>query len=212
MSEKRLFFPADSFQLEGLLALPEESRSARVAVICHPHPLYGGDMHNNVVMAVAREMIGRGIAALRFNYRGVGASQGSYGQGVGEMADVRGAIDFLAQTEFGSQGEIYLVGYSFGALVGTRVAMKDERIRGWVGIAPPIDHYDLSFLKEDRKPKLLVCGDNDVYCSVSSLERLFADLQEPKAMAVIPRADHFFVGREAAVAQRVGEFLGEKED
>ncbi|MBI1987322.1 MAG: alpha/beta hydrolase [Nitrospinae bacterium] len=207
MSEQRLSFPAGPLQLEGRLALPEEPNTAKAAVICHPHPQYGGDMHNHVVTAVAQELVRRGIAALRFNFRGVGTSQGSYGQGIEEPEDVRSAIEFLAQTEFGSQGEIYLVGYSFGALVGLRVAVEEERIRGWAGIAPPVDYYDLSFLKGDPKPKLLICGDHDAFCQVSSLERLFAGLKEPKSMAVIPGADHFFVGREAAVAQRVGEFL-----
>lgn len=207
MSDQRVFIPVGPLQLEGLLALPGETRTAKAAVICHPHPQYGGDMHNNVVVAVARELVGRGIAALRFNFRGVGASQGSYGQGIGEQEDVRGAIDFLTQTELGFPGEIYLVGYSFGALVGLRVAVEEGRIRGWAGIAPPVDHYDLSFLKGDPKPKLLICGDHDAFCRVSSLEALFSDLKEPKSMAVIPGIDHFFLGREAAVAQRVGEFL-----
>lgn len=205
IEERRVFFPAGPYILEASLAQLEGVAPRKAVVICHPHPQYGGDMNNNVVGAVARELAGCGMRVLRFNFRGVGGSQGSYGEGVGELEDVRGAIDFLVQA--GDSEELYLVGYSFGALVGLRVATADKRLQGWVGIAPPVGIYDLSFLEGCPRPKLLVAGDRDPFCPVPALENLFAQLSEPKTLALIPGADHFLVGDEDRLALEVKSFL-----
>ena len=199
-------FPSGPLTLEGRMIRPTGASLRSAAIICHPHPQYGGDMHNNVVVAVARELAGYGLGVLRFNFRGVGTSQGSYEEGEGELEDVRGAIDF--QTQAGDLEELYLVGYSFGTLVGLQVAVTDERIRKWAGIAPPVGFYDLSFLEGCSRPKLLVAGDNDPFCPPDSLEKLFTRLSDPKSLSIIPEADHFFFGNtEDRVAQEVKAFL-----
>ena len=204
-SEETVHFRTGGLQIEGRVAVPPTAKVA--AVICHPHPQYGGDMNNNVVLAVATSLQRAGVATLRFNFRGVGASEGSYAGGRGEADDARGAVKFLG----GCVGvtTVALAGYSFGALVALRAGHDHAHVSHLAAIAPPVSMFDVGFLSGCAKPKLFVLGDRDQYCPLATLERCVADLVEPKSLHRMSGADHFFGGREAQVAELVTAFLTE---
>jgi alpha/beta superfamily hydrolase len=199
---------ASPIQLEGILHLPagQEGKESG-AVICHPHSLYGGSMGVPLVVAIAEELAQRGVVALRFNFRGVGHSQGTYADGKGEIADVAGALDFLESLERVESGRLYLVGYSFGAGVGLRHAENDPRIAAVAVVAPYVENPSESLLRSYTKPKLFLAGEGDTVCPIEWLRAFVAPLPEPKELRVLPGTDHFFWGREREVAGIVGEFI-----
>jgi alpha/beta superfamily hydrolase len=161
-------------------------------------------MHNSVVRALQRSLTGVGFSTLRFNFRGVGGSEGSDADGVGEEEDVRCAVRFATDEV---DCPIFLVGYSFGAAVGTKAVVADERVDALVCISPPVEMYDFSFLKDYERPKLMVAGDRDFVCPVKPLEALFDSLPQQKAIHIIPGADHFWGGMEGRVADCALDFL-----
>jgi alpha/beta superfamily hydrolase len=199
---------ANPIQLEGILHLPggKEGKGPG-AVLCHPHSLYGGSMEVPLVAAIARELAQRGVAALRFNFRGVGRSQGTYAGGEGEMADVAGALGLLESQERVEGERLYLVGYSFGAGVGLRHAENDPRIAAVAVVAPYVENPSESLLKSYSKPKLFVVGEGDTVCPTGWLRAFVSPLPEPKELRILPGTDHFFWGREREVAEIVGEFI-----
>lgn len=199
-------FPVGSITLEGLLSLPAEATRVGV-VVCHPHPLHGGEMHNNVVSALVDAVQRAGLATLRFNFRGVGKSQGLHDDGNGEVDDVKGAVSFLLSRRW--IPSIAVAGYSFGSIVGLKAGAEDARVSKLVGVALPIANRDATFLEGVTKPKLLISGDRDDYAPVAKLQRLTAAMPEPKALVVIDGADHFFSGDEGRVAAAVAAFLKE---
>jgi len=187
--------------LEALLAIPD-APSAGV-VICHPHPLYGGDMDNPVVVRVQEVCAGLGLATLRFNFRGVGGSGGAHGDGVGEQDDARAALEALARTTGGAPTVI--AGYSFGARIAALVACGDPRIGGLTLIAPPLGMYDFACIESVRAPTLMVAGTADSYCPAPDFARLSARL--PSATAVsIEGADHFFFGKLFPLGEAVAKW------
>jgi len=186
-----LFVPASHGQLEAILKEPANDVRG-VALVCHPHPLGQGTMHNKVVYRAAAGLIEAGLVTLRFNFRGVGASTGEHDDGNGEKQDVKDALDYL--TENYPNQPITLAGFSFGSRVGTEVALDDERIVRIVSIGTPVDKYDFSFLKQCRKPILFVHGDTDEFGSVESLNSLVAQVAENTAtrLVVFENCGHFF--------------------
>lgn len=202
--EEQVRFSAGDVTLEGLLSAPSAVSDTGV-VVCHPHPLYGGDMHNNVVSALVEGFQRAAIATLRFNFRGVGASTGRHDQGNAEQDDVKAAVGYLLSRQ--SFGTVAVAGYSFGSLVGLRAGADDPRVHRLIGVALPIVSRDASFLEGVTKPKLLISGDRDDYSPVAELRALAARCGEPKALRIIDGADHFFAGREAAVAEAAASFL-----
>ncbi len=206
LAPQRLRFPAPHGSLEGLLQLPETPRFA--AVVCHPHPLYGGTMDNNVVYRAARALEEAGAAVLRFNFRGVGGSTGSYSQGVGEEEDVLSALDFLAGRHPGL--ELWLAGFSFGARVGLAVGARDPRVKKLLGIGLPLTIFDFPFLASSPKPKAFVQGEHDEFGAAEPVRALVARMPEPMSLEVVPAASHLFPGKlrelEAAL-QRAVAFL-----
>lgn len=165
----------------------------RVAVVCHPHPLFGGTMHNKVVFQLAKTLHLHGAPVLRFNFRGAGLSEGRHDKGRGETGDVQAAIEYLA-TEFPGK-PILLAGFSFGAYVGLRVACTDAGVTEAVGAGIPADNSDLSYLAECRKPKLILQSTHDQYGSRERVEALYDRLPQPKSLAFIDAPDHFFAGK-----------------
>jgi uncharacterized protein len=151
---------ATDLSLEALLAVPDTPRAG--VVICHPHPLYGGDMDNPVVVRVQEVCAGLGLATLRFNFRGVGGSGGAHAGGVGEQDDARAALEALARAMGGAPTAI--AGYSFGARIAAMVACGDPRIGGLALIAPPLGMYDFACVEGVRAPTLMVAGTDDSYC------------------------------------------------
>ena len=216
MQEERVFFnsvEAEPLRLEGVIHIPAGGTPPRPAVVlCHPHSLYGGSAEVPVILSTAQELARRGMVALRFNFRGVGRSEGSFGDGVAEVADVAGAVDHLAARKDVDQGRMYLLGYSFGASVGLRHVEADPRMGGIVALCLPLGGMSIGSLSEDfwqkyTRPKLFLAGDRDHVCPLSQLGPLVERLPEPKQLVVLEGVDHFLWGREQEVANHVAGFL-----
>lgn len=176
-----------------------------VALICHPHPLYGGTMHNKVVFRAAKAALLAGLPTLRFNFRGAGKSVGTFTGGEGEREDVRAALDYLAAHFPGLP--ICLMGFSFGSWVGLAVGATDPRVSTLVGLGVPANMSDFDFLQDVRKPKLILQGTRDEFGSVAKVSELFDSLPEPKQIHWVEGADHFFAGKLDEVQETLREFL-----
>lgn len=186
-----LFVPASHGKLEAILKEPAGAvRGA--ALVCHPHPLGGGTMHNKVVYRTAAGLLEAGLVTLRFNFRGVGNSTGEHDDGNGEKQDVRDALQYL--TDYYPNQPVTLAGFSFGSRVGMEVALDDERVKRLVSIGTPVDKYDFSFLKNCRKPILFVHGDTDEFGSVKTLNSLVEQVAEntDAKLVVFENCGHFF--------------------
>ncbi len=208
MVREEVSIPCGTLTLEGILERPAETeRPAAAAVICHPHPLYGGNMHNNVVKALKRGLLERGFACLRFNFRGTGRSWGTHGNGVDEVDDVLAAIDFILQSNHVDASTLLVAGYSFGCWVSLKAVAQDDRPTLLVGISPPADVYDFGFLSAEKRPKLLVAGDSDFVCSTQHFRELVDRMPEPKRAVLLPGTDHFHVGGEATLVRELHAFL-----
>jgi alpha/beta superfamily hydrolase len=199
--EEQVSIASAGVTLEGVLA---PGTAPGGVVITHPHPLFGGSMANNVVWTAARAFGARGMAALRFNFRGVERSTGTYGGGVEETADVAAALAFLKSR---TPGPYYLVGYSFGAFVAGRALLDGLDADGAIFISPPIAFMDLSFLPQVPGLKLIAVGDRDELCPLESLEALLAEGKTPPEVRVIQGTDHFWGGAEEQLFQMLRDFL-----
>jgi alpha/beta superfamily hydrolase len=200
-SIKSLFLEGPAGRLEALLNAGAEG-ATHAAVVCHPHPLFGGTLHNKVVFHTMKALNSFGFPVLRFNFRGAGLSHGEHDHGKGELEDVRSALDWL-------DGEFHLplvfAGFSFGAAVGLRAACADERVKALIGVGTPVAPvaageeaprvYEFEFLGECAKPKLFVSGARDPFGPKVNLEAMVDAAHEPKKLVVIEGADHFFEGR-----------------
>ncbi len=195
-------------RLEALLWTSRLDDPAVVALVCHPHPLFGGTMHNKVVYQAAKTLHRRGMAVLRFNFRGVGLSEGTHDKGRGETDDVRAALDYLA-AEFPSR-PILLAGFSFGAWVGLRVGCEDSRVTDLAGLGIPVNDSDFSFLLDCAKPKLFLLGGRDPFASRDRVEKLFSRLPEPKKLFFVKDADHFFKNHLPEMAGALDAWLVER--
>ncbi len=187
--------------LEALLAVPATPSVG--IVICHPHPLYGGDMDNPVVVRVQEVCAALGLATLRFNFRGVGASGGVHGGGVTEQEDARAALDALAKAM--GVGVLAIAGYSFGSRIAALVGGRDSRIGGIALIAPPLAMSDFGFLENTGTPTLMVAGTRDQYCPPDHFARFTAARPWINA-AAIEGADHFFFGKLFPLGEAVTEW------
>ena len=208
MSEQAVIFNSGSLKLSGMYH--EAQSPVAAAVICHPHPQFGGSMNNNVVNAVARTLQETGHSTLRFNFRGVGESEGSHDSGMGEIEDARAAIEF-AREKTGPSTAITLAGYSFGSWVAAGALEGDESVSHLLMVAPPPTMFDFSALTRDDKERArhVIVGERDQYCDHGVLRELFDRLPEPKTMEVVPGADHFWFGREKALAEAVDEAMAD---
>lgn len=165
----------------------------RAALVCHPHPQHGGTMHSKVVYRTAKAFEGMGWPVLRFNFRGVGSSHGSFEDGRGESEDVAAALDWLAFEHPGIP--LVVAGFSFGCAVGLPVGARDPRVTHLVGIGTPIDRFDFDALSATTKPKLFVQGELDEHGPPQELRKRLARVAQPWELVVIENADHFFEGR-----------------
>jgi alpha/beta superfamily hydrolase len=205
MIENRVKFPCGDLILEGVTTVPEGKGPFAGVVVCHPHPNYGGDMNNNVVVPLCLALTQASIASLRFNFRGVGASQGKFADGIGEREDVVAAISYLSTLEVVDKERIGLCGYSFGGAVSLEVAPADERVKALALVSPEVSTYVP--LKQYTRPKLIVCGGADQFVSIIALQRLAEELPPPNDFELISGADHFWGGYEDKVAARIAAFF-----
>ncbi|MCL5264755.1 MAG: alpha/beta fold hydrolase [Chloroflexi bacterium] len=208
--KKRVTFRSGKLTLEGILHTFDVAEPRPGVVVCHPHPLFGGSMHNLVVANVCEELARKGIVALRFNFRGVEGSQGSHGEGVDEIADVEAAVDCVVSLPNSDATRVGVTGYSFGCFVGLKAAAQDERVGAVVGISPPLSKYDFSFLRGYARPKLLLAGERDeLIPSTEEFTRFVEGLPEPKRFEILSSADHYWLGFERRVATRLADFFAD---
>lgn len=191
-----LFVDGPAGRIEALLNSGAENAS-HAALVCHPHPMFGGTMHNKVVFHAMKSLNAFGFPVLRFNFRGTGLSVGEHDYGHGEQDDVRAALNWL-DNEF--HLPLIFAGFSFGAAVGLRVACEDERVKAAVGLGLPVNPvddrtYDFTFLRSCSKPKLFISGSRDQFGERGKLENLVNALPDPKKLVIVESADHFFEGR-----------------
>jgi len=188
-------------RLEAILMLPDHEPQA-AAVVCHAHPLQGGVMHFKVVFRVAKALQAENVAALRFNFRGVGRSEGRHDEGRGEQDDVRAALDELARRFPGRP--LLAGGFSFGSVMALRAGCADARVRGLIALGFPMTMVsDPSFLDACTRPRLFVQGANDAFGPGRVLRDFAAKLPEPRQTVIVPDADHFFSGHLEPVQEAV---------
>ena len=205
MKIEQLFLPGPAGRLEALLEFDATAIPAAAAIVCHPHPQYGGTMHNRVVYRAAKSALQAGFPALRFNFRGVEKSEGESSDGPGERDDARAALDYLVGRFPGIP--IVMMGFSFGAWIGLTVGAADPRVRALVGLGLPTGSADWTCLRNINKPLLIVQGTSDIFGPRAEIEALFSTLPEPKRLHWVEGADHFFRNKLAEVQMVVGSFL-----
>jgi hypothetical protein len=202
-TSRPITFTSEGLTLEGVLYQPAFSPFPAAAV-CHPHPLYGGDMNNNVVVAVCQALAEAGIASLRFNYRGVGRSEGQYGDGLGERTDAAAALAYLRQLAQVDQGKVGIVGYSFGATMALMAA--DEQVAAVAAISLPAFSQGVADLAI-RCPTLLISGEQDEIAPAVGLATVSRMIGSQCQVTVVPGADHFWWSHEKEVAELVARFF-----
>ena len=210
-SIRSFFLDGPAGRLEALLN--EGSADAKhAALVCHPHPLYGGTLHNKVVFHAMKALNSFGYPVLRFNFRGTGLSQGEHDNGIGEIEDVRAALNWLDDN---FHLPINFAGFSFGAAVGLRAACPDPRVTAVIGLGIPVvpadeRSYDFDFLQECGKPKLFVSGTRDQFGPKAKLQEVVARAADPKKLVLIEAADHFFEGRLRELRDAISNWVAEQ--
>jgi len=204
MKEESVNLPSGQLQLEGLMAKPARG-AASGAVVCHPHPLYGGSMHNNVVEAILEALWQRGFATLRFNFRGVGASEGEHSGGVGEIDDAKAAMQFLLAQQGIAKAAPIMAGYSFGAATAMRAGAELEEVTTMAAVALPVGMGDFSSAAGSGKKIVLVAGNHDSYCPKRGITELATSCRAQ--LRIIEGADHFFSGYEDTLTNALAELL-----
>jgi alpha/beta superfamily hydrolase len=207
MKKTRVSFPSGELFLEGIVAIPEGAGPFPAVIVCHPHPLYGGSMDNNVVHSLSETLTQASLASFKFNFRGVGGSQGEFGQGIGEQEDVEAAISFMSTVKEVDSKRIGLAGYSAGAGFALSVGFNDVRIKALAAVSPPLLMFDFNFLKSCPKPKLLISGSKDDLIPIDQFLEFCQNLPEPKECESIEGADHFWWGYESRLAAKVTAFF-----
>lgn len=200
-------FPSGELALEGILTIPEGVGPFPAVIVCHPHPLYGGSMDNNVVNSVSVALTQASFIAFKFNFRGVGGSQGEFGQGLGEQEDVDAAISFVTTVRGVDTERIGLVGYSAGAGFALPVGSRSTKIKALAAISPPLSMFDFELLKGCLKPKLFISGSRDNLIPSSQFLECCRNLPDPKEHESIEGADHFWWGYESSLATKVVGFF-----
>jgi hypothetical protein len=198
-----IFFNGPAGRIEAILKEPADAVTG-AAVVCHPHPQFGGTMHNKVVFRIARAFQERGYAVLRFNFRGTGGSEGEYDDARGEQDDLRAAIKFIVERYKGAR--LWVAGFSFGAAVVLRASCSDSRVYAIIAVGVPVSKYDFNEVTLCGKPKLFVQGEHDEFGPIPDLQRFVERLPEPKHLRVIEGAGHFFDNHLHEVSGAVSEF------
>lgn len=203
-----LVIPGPAGRLEARLDLPNAAPRAAV-VFAHPLPTMGGTMHTRGVFESAKALARIGCAVLRFNFRGVGSSEGAFDRGVGEVDDFRAALNEMHDRY--PSIPLWAGGFSFGAWIAMETGATDPRVSALIGVAPPVEGHGLPFTHtlESQKPKFLIQGDLDELCLLKDLRAFYARLPEPKDMVVVDGADHLFVGRTQELGQALEDLLGD---
>jgi len=199
--------PTRGVNADGLVERGQADGLRAAVVLAHPHPQYGGTMHSKVIFQSAKAMIRIGCAVLRFNFRGVGSSAGSFDSGAGEQDDFRAALDFMHGHYPGVP--LWSVGMSFGAWISLSVGAADPRVSTLVGIAPPLSRYDFEPVRISEKPKFFLQGERDELCPLKEMQAFYARAADPKELVVIDAADHLFDGKLVELSEAIEDLLGD---
>ncbi len=192
MREEQVYIKNNELLIEGLLNKSSEDKGV---VICHPHSLMGGSMHNNVVQAIQEAFAAEKYSTLRFNFRGVGASTGIYDEGRGEQEDIYAACKYLQSIGI---SKITFAGYSFGSWVGSKIIERaDHPFAAAIFISPPISYFDFDFTKLTNRIDLIICGNNDQFCNIAVLKKQIESLNSD--LIIIPYTDHFYIEKESEI-------------
>jgi uncharacterized protein len=192
---------------EGLVERGRVGGLRAAVVLAHPHPQYGGTMHTKVVYQAAKACTRIGCAVLRFNFRGVGTSEGSWDEGRGEMDDFRAGIAFMREQY--PNVRVWSAGMSFGAWIAMTVGAQEDVVSTLLGIAPPVTRFDFDVVRTTDKPKFFIQGERDELCPLKDMQEFYARARDPKELAVIDGADHLFDGKVLEVADAIEDLLGD---
>jgi alpha/beta superfamily hydrolase len=207
-----VIFTGEDGRIEGRFH-PGRTRNAPIAIILHPHPQFGGTMNNPVVYQLYYAFANRGFAALRFNFRGVGRSQGVFDHGQGELSDAAAALDW-AQAANPDARACWIAGFSFGAWIGMQLLMRRPEVEGFISIAAPANLYDFSFLAPCPSSGLFVHGDKDAVVPVSAVGTLVEKLKTQKGIVIeqqiVKGANHFFDGKTDELIEVVDAYLDKR--
>jgi uncharacterized protein len=188
-----------------------KTQNAPIALVLHPHPQHGGTMNNRIVYAIFQTFVRRGFSTLRFNFRGVGRSQGAFDRGEGELSDAAAALDWL-QTYNPNAQACWIGGFSFGAWIGMQLLMRRPEIDGFIAVAPPANLYDFSFLAPCPSSGLILLGDKDTIVPLDAVQKLVTKLSHQRDIKidyrVVPGGDHFFHDKADVLAKHIDEYLG----
>lgn len=207
MKQEQVTFPCGKLKLEGRYFKAQSIVPAPSVVVCHPHPLYGGSMHNNVTYAVAAALVTENISALLFNFRGVGSSSGMYGGGTAEQEDVSAALDYLQTRSDVDVHKLGLAGYSFGGGVVLPVACTDERVKAFVLISPYSENKPGRLLEKCPKPRLIIGGGADDMVTPDAVRQYNPEATGHGKLEIISGADHFWGGYEDRMSQITAAFF-----
>ena len=204
-----VIFPGPECRLEGRYH-PQKEKDAPIAIVLHPHPQFGGTMNNKVVYNLHYSFYNMGFTVLRFNFRGVGRSQGEYDQGVGELSDAASALDYLQSMNTNSK-HCWVAGFSFGAWIGMQLLMRRPEIGGFISVSPPANIFDFSFLAPCPSSGLIVHGNKDETVPEPDVATLVAKLQQQRGITIdyrkIPGATHFFEDKLDRLDKEVNTYL-----
>ena len=204
MKEERVFIQAGKMKIEGLL---DSAPGEQAVIVTHPHPLYGGNMNNSVVTAVLEAYRSRGYTTLRFNFRGVGQSEGNYDEGIGEQADVRAGLLYLNGL---GKSSIDLAGYSFGAWVNAMGLESFEHTRRMIMVSPPVNFIDFSFLGYSSKIQLVIAGSEDDIAPPGMIKGMIHAWNPEVHFNIIQGADHFYAGKTDEIVRIIQNFLNDE--
>ncbi|MBY8975216.1 alpha/beta hydrolase [Rhodobacteraceae bacterium NNCM2] len=204
-----VIFPGPEGRLEGRYH-PQPEKDAPIAIILHPHPQFGGNMNNRVTYALHYAFKDLGFTVMRFNFRGVGRSQGEFDQGVGELSDAASALDYL-QAMHPAAKACWVAGFSFGAWIGMQLLMRRPEINGFISASPPANMYDFTFLAPCPSSGLIINGDNDRIAPMEDVEKLSAKLKSQKGItithSIVEGANHFFDPGLETMIQRTKDYV-----
>jgi alpha/beta superfamily hydrolase len=200
---KSLTFDGPAGRLEGILKFHDTQAPKALAVVCHPHPLFHGTMHNKVVFAIAEAFFSLRCEVLRFNFRGVGISAGTHDQGRGELEDTLAAVKYLRERHPGLP--CHIAGFSFGAWIAVEAFRSDFDLASLTAVAPPFKYFDPKILQTLKRPKLFLQGTADDLCPVEELQAWFPWFAEPKAQVLFEGAGHFFNNHLADLRKTIAE-------
>ena len=202
-------FTGPAGRLEGRYQ-PAKQRGAPIAIVLHPHPQFGGTMNNQIVYNLYYDFVNRGFSVLRFNFRGVGRSQGAFDHGSGELSDAASALDW-AQSLNPDARACWIAGVSFGAWIGMQLLMRRPEIKGFISIAPPANLYDFTFLAPCPSSGILIQGEQDEVATPSATQKLVDKLRTQRHITIhhdtIPKANHFFEHEMPDLMTSVDDYL-----